>query len=96
METKFSDYLVWTGLNQAPGQVQVATRDFLLCDTNNKLRISVGVKDHTDMNVDQILESLRKFIRSKNEISLWTESNLNKGNSWKGGISSLFWLPFDK
>ena len=68
---KFSGYLVLTGLNDAPRQTQVATlRGFLSCDMYDKLRISVGVEDDTDLNVEQILELLRKFIRSKRNIAL--------------------------
>ena len=54
---KFSDYLVLTGLNEAPRLTQVATlRGFLSSDMYDKLRISVGVADDTDMNVEQILQ----------------------------------------
>ena len=36
----------------------------------NKLRISVGAEDDTDLNVEEILELIRKFIRSKRNIAL--------------------------
>ena len=45
-------------------------RGFLSSDMYDKLRISVGVEDDTDLNVEQILELLRKFIRSKRNIAL--------------------------
>ena len=68
---KFKDYLVLTGLNDAPKETQVATlRGFLSSDMYDKLRISVGVEDDTDLGVEQILELLRKFIRSKRNIAL--------------------------
>ena len=68
---KFADYLVLTGLNDAPRQTQIATlRGFLSSDMYDKLRISVGVEDDTDLDVEQILELLRKFIRSKRNIAL--------------------------
>ena len=68
---KFKDYLVLTGLNDAPKVTQVATlRGFLSSDMYDKLRISVGVEDDTDLDVEQILELLRKFIRSKRNIAL--------------------------
>ena len=35
-----------------------------------KQRISIGVKDYTDMDVEQILESIKTFIRSKQNIAL--------------------------
>ena len=54
---KFSDYLVLTGLNDAPRQTQVAAlRGFLSSDMYDKLRISVGSEDDTDLNVEEILE----------------------------------------
>ena len=68
---KFSDYLVLTGLNEASKLTQVATlRGFLSSDMYDKLRISIGVEDDTDMDAEQILESIRKFIRSKRNIAL--------------------------
>ena len=68
---KFKDYLVLTGLNDAPRETQVATlRGFLSSDMYDKLRISVGVEDDTDLGVEQILKLLRKFIRSKRNIAL--------------------------
>ena len=78
---KFSDYQVLTGLNEAPRQTQVATlRGFLSSDMYDKLRISVGVEDDTDLNVKEILELIRKFIRSKRN-TLWIGFYLNKGNN---------------
>ena len=68
---KFKDYLVLTGLNDAPRETQIATlRGFLSSDMYDKLRISVGVEDDTNLDVEQILELLRKFIRSKRNIAL--------------------------
>ena len=50
---KFKDYLVLTGLNDAPRETQVATlRGFLSSDMYDKLRISVGVEDDTDLGVE--------------------------------------------
>ena len=45
-------------------------RGFLSPDMYDKLRISIGVEDDTDMNVEQILESIKTFIRSKRNIAL--------------------------
>ena len=60
-----------TAINEAPRQAQVAAlRGFLSSDMYDKLRIYVGVEDDTDLNVEQILEILRKFIRSKRNIAL--------------------------
>ena len=68
---KFSDYLVLTGLNEAQRETQVATlRGFLSSDMYDKLRISVGVEDDTELTVEEILELIRKFIRSKRNIAL--------------------------
>ena len=61
---KFSDYVVLTGLNEASRLTQVATlRGFLSSDMWDKLRMSIGVEDDTDMNVERILESIKTFIR---------------------------------
>ena len=68
---KFTDYLVLTGLSEASKSTQVATlRGFLSSDMYDKLRISIGVEYDTDMDAEQILESIRKFIRSKRNIAL--------------------------
>ena len=68
---KFSDYLALTGLSEASKLTQVATlRGFLSSDMYDKLRISIGVEDDTDLDAEQILESIRNFIRSKRNIAL--------------------------
>ena len=68
---KFSDYLVLSGIKEASRQTQVAIlRGFLTADMYSKLRISVGIEDDTEKNVDEILESIKKFIRSKRNIAL--------------------------
>lgn len=36
----------------------------------DKLRISIGVEDDTDMDVEQILESIKTFIGSKRNLAL--------------------------
>lgn len=71
LKRKFSDYLVLTGLNEAQRGTQVATlRGFLSSDMYDKLRISVGVEDDTELNLEEILELIRKFIRLKRNIAL--------------------------
>lgn len=62
-----------TGLNEASRLAQVAKlRGFLSSDMYDKLRISVGTEDDTDMNVKQILEPRKKFIISQRNIALDT------------------------
>ena len=37
----------------------------------NKMRISVGIEDGTDLNIKEILEFIRELIRSKRNIALY-------------------------
>ena len=71
METKIFGLLNfdWTQ-SSSEANTNGDTSRIFSSDIYNVLRISVGVEDDTDMNVDQTLESLRMFIRSKRNIAL--------------------------
>ena len=68
---KINDYFILTGSDQCENRTQIAIiRGFLATDMYAKIRYSMGIEDDTELTKEEILEEIRKFIRSKTNLTI--------------------------
>ena len=65
------DYFVLAGTNEWEEKIKItAMRSFLSIETHKVLQYSIGIKDEQEMELEEIFNALKKFIRSKRNILL--------------------------
>ena len=65
------EYFTLTGINQCEENVKVKSlRLYLSHHTQKILQYSIGITDEEEKTIDEVLEAIRKFIRSKRNVLL--------------------------
>ena len=68
---KLMDYYTLTGIDKCDEKVKVTTlRSYLSKHMHNILEFSIGIKDEDETTMDDVLNAIKKFIRSKRNVLL--------------------------
>ena len=68
---KLMDYYTLTGIDKCDDKVKVTTlRSYLSKHMHNILQFSIGIRDDDERSMDDVMEAIRKFIRSKRNVLL--------------------------
>ena len=68
---KLMDYYTLTGIDKCDDKVKVTTlRSYLSKHMHNILEFSIGIRDEDETTMDDVLEAIRKFIRSRRNVLL--------------------------
>ena len=65
------DYYTLTGIEKCDDKVKVTTlRSYLSKHMHNILQFSIGIRDDEERSMDDVMEAIRKFLRSKRNVLL--------------------------
>ena len=68
---KLMDYYTLTGIDKCDDKVKVTTlRSYLSKQIHNILEFSIDIKDENQTTMDDVLDAIRKFIRSRRNVLL--------------------------
>ena len=97
---KIMDYYTLTGIDKCDEKVKVTSlRSYLTKHMHNILQYSIGIRDEEDRSMEEVLEAIRKFIRSKRNILLdrveFEKYKQKEGEDFESFYISTQQLAFD-